>query len=162
VRGALSPHLVLLSATGEAGAVPAACILTAAPAQTLPKLSAAALEFGTLNREPGASVASIWPAWTVRVSLRCIAGLDRGYPGRIDAPEAVAAICQEPARPPWRTLADEMMALFVRLRDETEATTVSVTHAAEAQRLATRAVGLDGPPARVVSDRVDRPKASAR
>jgi len=59
-------------------------------------------------------------------------------------------------------LADEVMALFVRPREETEATTVLVTHAAEAQRLATRAVGLDGPPARVVSDRVDRPKASAR
>lgn len=50
-------------------------------------------------------------------------------------------------------LADEMMALFTRLRDAHRVTTILVTHVAEeARRLADRVVILAGSPARILRD----------
>ena len=55
-------------------------------------------------------------------------------------------------------LVEGMMGLFVRLRRDAGTTTLLVTHVEqEAERLASRIVGLGGPPARVVSDRPNRP-----
>ena len=52
-----------------------------------------------------------------------------------------------------RELADEMMALFEKLRDAHQVTTLLVTHVAEeAERLATRVITLGGKPARITSD----------
>ncbi|SMX29248.1 Aliphatic sulfonates import ATP-binding protein SsuB [Pelagimonas phthalicica] len=52
-----------------------------------------------------------------------------------------------------RELADEMMALFEKLRDAHQVTTLLVTHVAEeAERLATRVITLGGKPARIISD----------
>ncbi|SHJ26713.1 NitT/TauT family transport system ATP-binding protein [Palleronia salina] len=54
-------------------------------------------------------------------------------------------------------LVDEMMGLFLRLRAETQATTLFVTHVRdEAARLASRIVTLGGPPATVVNDAPNR------
>lgn len=54
-------------------------------------------------------------------------------------------------------MADEMMALFVRLRQARPLATLIVTHVeAEAQRLASRIIRLGGCPATVVSDRQNR------
>ncbi len=56
-------------------------------------------------------------------------------------------------------LAGEMMGLFARLRQETGATTLLVTHVeAEARRLATRVITIGGPPACIVGDRSNRPE----
>ncbi len=50
-------------------------------------------------------------------------------------------------------LADEMMRLFMALRESVTVTTILVTHVeAEARRLADRIVTLAGAPARIVSD----------
>lgn len=52
-------------------------------------------------------------------------------------------------------LVEEMMALFIKLRSKHNVTTIFVTHVeAEAARLASRIVRMDGPPGRIVSDSV--------
>lgn len=54
-------------------------------------------------------------------------------------------------------LVEEMMRLFVRLRDEARTTTLLVTHVeAEAQRLADRIVTLGGQPARITGEQPAR------
>ena len=52
---------------------------------------------------PGETAALVGPSGIGKTTLlRCIAGLERGYRGRIDAPEATAVIFQEPTLLPWR------------------------------------------------------------
>ena len=56
-------------------------------------------------------------------------------------------------------LADEMMNLFVRLRDSQQVTTVLVTHVmAEAERLADRIITLAGDPASIIADQITAPR----
>lgn len=96
-----------------------------------------------------------------------LAGLGPRYPGqlslgqqrRLSLARAFAArpallLMDEPFVSLDPALADEMMALFIRLRAARPLATLIVTHAdAEAERLATRIIRLGGQPATVVEDR---------
>ena len=56
-------------------------------------------------------------------------------------------------------LVEDMMALFTTLKHETGVATLLVTHVrAEAERLSSRIIALDGPPARIASDTRTPPK----
>ncbi|WP_286197084.1 ATP-binding cassette domain-containing protein [Tropicibacter sp. R15_0] len=101
--------------------------------------------------------------WLADVGL---AGRGDDYPGqlslgqerRLALARAFAAkpdllLMDEPFVSLDRELADEMMALFEKLRDAHQVTTLLVTHVAEeAERLATRVITLGGKPARIISD----------
>lgn len=175
----------------------------------------------SLSVSPGETVALTGPSGIGKTTLlRIIAGLHRGWRGRLDLPGRLAMVFQEPVLLPWRSalqnitlatgcspqaaqaalesvdlggkadefpgqlslgqqrrlslarafamqpdvllmdepfvsldpaLADEMMALFERLRAARPLATVIVTHApAEADRLATRILRLEGRPAQLL------------
>ena len=175
----------------------------------------------SLSVGPGETVALTGPSGIGKTTLlRIIAGLHRGWRGRLDLPGRLAMVFQEPVLLPWRSarqnitlatgcapqaaqaalesvdlggkadefpgqlslgqqrrlslarvfamqpdvllmdepfvsldpaLADEMMALFERLRAARPLATVIVTHApAEADRLATRILRLEGRPAQLL------------
>ena len=62
-----------------------------------------------LEVREGETVALVGPSGIGKSTLlRAIAGLETGYRGRIDAPERIGVIFQEPTLLPWRTLSQNI------------------------------------------------------
>ena len=133
--------------------VTAALLLSAIAARAdLPVLRAAVQVSGTVNWEMTTITSHGFDTENgFTLQVRDIAGTPVAF-----AAKPALLLMDEPFVSLDPAMADEMMALFVRLRQARPLATLIVTHVeAEAQRLASRIIRLGGCPATVVSDRQD-------